>query len=170
MNIELVKWSKKLKDDLIRICNSVDRTDLSDRLPDPYTPKDADEWLQMVSECDGVNGLFRAISVDGRIAGSISIEQKSGVFRKDAEIGYMLTDDVSSRGIMTIATKQICEMAFKELDIVRITGLAHERNTASRRVLEKNGFILEGIMKNAAFKYDELLNLCVYGLLKGGND
>ena len=166
MGIELLKWTDELKEDLIRICNSVDRTDLSDRLPDPYTEKDADEWLGIVAESDGVNGLFRAISVDGVIAGTISIEQKSGVFRKDADIGYMLTEDFYSRGIMTIATGKICEMAFKELDIVRITGLAHERNTASRRVLEKNDFKLEGVMRNAAIKYGELLNLCVYGLLK----
>lgn len=170
MRIELLKWTEELKDDLIRVCNSVDRKDLSDRLPDPYTEKDADEWLKMVSESDGVNGLFRAISVDGVIAGTISIEQKSGVFRKDADIGYMLTDDFYSRGIMTAATEMICKMAFAELDIARITGLAHERNIASRRVLEKNGFKQEGIMRNAAIKYGELLNLCVYGLLKEEND
>ena len=60
----------------------------------------------------------------------------------------------------------ICDIVFKELDIVRITGLVYEGNIASRRVLEKNDFVLEGIMKNAVFKNDVLHNLCVYGKMK----
>ena len=33
MNIILKKWDKELKDNLIEICNKVDRSFLSDRLP-----------------------------------------------------------------------------------------------------------------------------------------
>lgn len=68
---------------------------------------------------------------------------------------------------MTQAAKQICEIAFADLDIIRITGLVYEPNIASRRVLEKNGFVLEGIMKNAVVKGEDIYNLCVYGKLPG---
>lgn len=36
-------------------------------------------------------------------------------------------------------------------------------NTASRRVLEKNGFQPEGRMKNAVTKGSALYDLCIYG-------
>ena len=66
--------------------------------------------------------MFRAIVADGKIVGNISVEQKSDVYRKDAEIGYMLITEEWSRGIMTEAVKKICEEAFAELPILRITG------------------------------------------------
>lgn len=53
---------------------------------------------------------------------------------------------------MSEAVRQICEIAFEELDIVRITGQVYEPNAASRRVLEKNGFELEGILKKQFLK------------------
>ena len=104
--MELIKWSTDLKQDLIRICSSVDRRYLSERMPDPYTEQAADWWLEMVAEHDGKDGIFRAITVDGRIEGNISIEQKADVYRKDAEIGYMLLTEYWSRGIMTEADRK----------------------------------------------------------------
>ena len=71
-----------------------------------------------------------------------------------------------SKGIMTEAAGQICRIAFEALDIIRITGLVYGPNIASRRVLEKNGFTLEGIMKNAVVKNENVYDLYVYGKLK----
>ena len=60
MKVELRKWSladnKKLKD----VCNAVDRSYLSDRLPNPYTEDDANLWLNMVAKSEGIGGTFRA--------------------------------------------------------------------------------------------------------------
>ena len=163
---ELVQWTKALKRDLVEVCNHVDRTFLSERMPDPYTEKDADWWLEMVDEHEGRDGIFRAILAEGKVIGNISIEQKADVYRKDAEIGYMLLSDFAAKGIMTEAVSKICKIAFSELDIIRITGLVYEPNAASRRVLEKNQFALEGMMKNAVYKNRKTYNLCVYGKMK----
>lgn len=166
MDIELKKWNGKDRSELIKICNAVDRTYLSNRLPYPYTEKDAEWWLNIVEATEGINGIFRAVTVDGQIIGNISIEQKEDVYCKDAEIGYMLNTDRWSQGIMTEAVKEICKIAFSELDILRVTGLVYEPNTASRKVLEKNGFSLEGTMKNAIIKNEKIYDLCIYGKLK----
>ena len=168
ITIELAKWSPALKQELIDICNKVDRSFLSERLPYPYTEESADWWLGMVSEHDGKDGIFRAIVVDGRFVGNISVEQKSDVYRKDAEIGYLLLTEFCSKGIMTEAVRQICDAAFDELEILRITGLVYAPNIASQRVLEKNGFIREGLQRNAVYKDGEIFDLCLYGKLKTG--
>ena len=99
--IQLKKWDLTDADDLSAIGNAVDRTFLSDRLPFPYTKEDADWWLNMIAEHEGKDGVFRAILLDDKIIGTISIEQKSGVYRKDAEIGYFFLTDNQSRGLMT---------------------------------------------------------------------
>ena len=165
-DVKLVKWTEEIKPELIKICNEADRSYLSDRLPYPYTEESADWWLGMVSEHDGKDGVFRAIAADGKIVGNISVEQKSDVYCKDGEIGYLLMTDYWSRGIMTEAVRQICAVAFSELDIVRITGLVYAPNTASIRVLEKNGFVCEGIQRNAVYKDDKIYDLCLFGKLK----
>ena len=78
----------------------------------------------------------------------------------------MLLIDYYSKGIMTEAVRLICEEPFKELDIVRITGLIYAPNIASQRVLEKNGFISEGVQKDAVYKDKEIYDLFLYGKLK----
>lgn len=166
MKIELKKWSFEDKEFLIKMCNTIDRNYLSDRLPNPYTNEDAEWWLNMVQETDGKRGVFREIVVDDKIIGTISVEQKEDVYRKDSEIGYYLLQEEYSKGIMTEAVRQICEIAFEKLDIIRITGLVYEPNLASRRVLEKNDFLLEGVMKKAVVKNKNIYNLCIYGKVR----
>ena len=106
------------------------------------------------------------IVVDGKIVGTISVEQKEDVYQKDSEIGYYLLLEVYSKGIMTEAVRQICEIAFEKLDIIRITGVVYEPNIASRKVLEKKNFLLEGVMKKAVIKNNNIYDLCIYGKLK----
>lgn len=162
MKVTLKKWTPAMKQELMNICNLVDRSYLSNRMPYPYTDESADWWLGMVSEHDGKDGVFRAIMVDGIVAGNITVEQKSDVYCKDGELGYLLLTDYWSKGIMTEAVRQICEIAFSELDIIRITGLVYAPNVASQRVLEKNGFVREGIQKNAVFKDGQIYDLLLY--------
>lgn len=166
MKIELKRWTPGDRAALSAIGNGVDRSFLSDRLPDPYTVADADQWLHSVMARDGKNGIFRAIVVDGQIVGTVSVDQKEDVYRKDADIGYFLVNGLWSRGIMTEAVRQACELAFAQLDIVRITGLVYADNMASRRVLEKNGFQAEGLMRDAIFKKGRLHDQCIYGKRK----
>ena len=166
MNIELKEWNLELRDELIRICNAVNRSYLSNRLPSPYTEKDAEFWLGMVAEREGKSGVYRAIYYNGELVGNISVEQGEDVYIKNGEIGFFILDNYKSKGVMTEAVRQICKLAFSELDIIRISGAVYEPNTASRRVLEKNGFSLEGVRENAVFKSGNIYDLCLYGKLK----
>ncbi len=165
MDIVLRKWNRGDAPALSLLLDGIDRRYLSDRLPRPYTLTDGEQWLDMVLKQEGKAGIFRAVMVDGELAGSISVEQKSDVYRRDAEIGYLLAGGYWSKGIMTEAVRQMCAIAFRELDIIRITGLVYEPNAASRRVLEKNGFTLEGLMRNAITKDGDIYNLYIYGKL-----
>ena len=139
MNMILRLWTNDDKAELIALCNAVDRTYLSARLPNPYTNADADWWLNMVQLNEGKNGIFRAIVVDGKIIGSISVE-RNAENPNEGEIGYMLLTEYWSKGIATEAVSQICKTAFRELSVDRIVAKVHESNAASFRVLEKNGF------------------------------
>lgn len=163
MRIELEKWSIDDTGRFLEIYNKIDRSYLSNN---PCTEEAANKWISMALEKEGKKGIFRKITINGELVGAISVKQKEDVYSVDAEIGYFLLTEAWSKGIMTETVKQICEIAFHELDIIRITGLVHDPNTASKKVLERNGFVLEGVMRNAVMKNGVITNLCVYGKLK----
>ena len=160
--MELRHWTQADAMELTNLCNAVDRHYLSDRLPNPYTEKDAKEWLKMVTDNDTITGIYRAIVFDGKPIGSISVEKKDD----DAEIGYMLHNDYSNKGIGTEAVKQICSIAFKVLSIEQITANIFQPNIASIRVLQKNGFKHKGTLPNAVVKDGNDYDLLIYGLTK----
>ena len=162
MTIDLHKWTSADREALMALCNAVDRTFLSDRLPNPYTEADADWWLGMVVENEGKEGVWRAIVVDGLIVGSISVERLANVQRNAGSIGYMVLTPFWSQGIGTEAVRQICGIAFQELALERIIGEVFPENLASARVLEKNGFRLEGTKVGAVVKGGKVMVVRVY--------
>ena len=143
MTINLHEWTSADTGTLIALCNAVDRTFLSDRLPYPYTEADADWWLGMVAENDGKEGIWRAIVVNEQIVGSISVERMADDQLNVGAIGYMILTPFWSQGIGTEAVRQICGVTFRELALECIIGEVFPENLASARVLEKNGFQLE---------------------------
>ena len=162
LKLELRHWTQADAMELTSLCNAVDRRFLSDRLPNPYTEKDAEEWLKTVSENEAVTGIHRAIVYDRKLIGSISVEKKDD----DAEIGYMLHNDYSNKGIGTEAVKQICSIAFKVLSLEQITANVFQPNIASIRVLQKNDFKYKVTIPNAIIKDGNVYDLLIYVLTK----
>jgi len=160
--IELRHWTLSDKMELTNLCNAVDRRFLSDRLPNPYTEKDAEEWLKMVNDNDEITGIYRAIVYDGKLIGSISVEKKDD----NAEIGYMLLKEYSNKGIGTETVRQVCTIAFKILSLEQITANVFPQNIASIRVLQKNGFKYKGAIPNAVIKDGNVYDLLIYVLTK----
>lgn len=165
MKVELRKWTLADKKELMTLCNAVDRTFLSDRMPSPYTEEDADWWLNMVANSEGVSGTFRAMLVDGRIIGSVSVERKADN-SLEGELGYMLLKEYWNQGLMTQTVGQTCEIAIKELGVSRITANVYHPNLASQRVLFKNGFIHEETMYKAVIRRDNIYDILVYSFSK----
>ena len=162
--MELRHWTQADAMELTNLCNAVDRRFLSDCLPYPYTEKDAEEWLKMVTNNDAITGIYRAIVYDGKLIGSISVEKKDD----DAEIGYMLLNEYSNKGIGTEAVRQVCSIAFKILSLEQITANVFQPNIASIRVLLKNGFKYKGAIPNAVIKDGYVYDLLIYVLNEKG--
>ena len=84
----------------------------------------------------------------------------------EGELGYWLGEPFWGRGIMTAAVETMCREGFAAWDIVRIHAEAFARNAASRRVLEKAGFALEGTLRRSVYKNGEMLDSCIYALVR----
>ena len=163
MNITIRNW-KKTDAALLAaaLSNKNILNNLRDGLPYPYTEKDAEEYIDFILNSNPNDTFAYAIDVDGRAVGSIGAFRQRNIHFRTAELGYYLSEEYWGRGIMTIAVKQICEKLFSETDILRIFAEPFENNAGSRRVLEKAGFQLEGILKNNAFKNGKVLNMALY--------
>lgn len=167
MEIKLSPWQMQDASALQRLCSDADRTYLRNRMPDPYTIEDAKQWLSYVDEAQRAHqGIFRAIWVDDRIVGNISIECRPDVYHRDGELGYLLDRVAWSKGIMTQAVAMLCPQAYVCLDLLRISASVFAPNIASRRVLEKNNFTLEGIAVDAITKQDKVYDECLYAQLR----
>lgn len=167
MNIELKKWNETDFSAIGDIFTRCDRSYLSDSLPMPYTAEHARGWYEStVLPHDGKDGMYRIIFADGKPAGVITLGCGSDVYACDADLGYVLLDEYSGKGVMTRAVELICAEAFETLDILRISARIYAPNIASRRVLEKNGFILEGAKKSAIIKGGNIYDMHLYGKLK----
>jgi len=65
-----------------------------------------------------------------------------------AEIGYDLSGSFAQRGLMSEALQSIMEYGSKSLHLHRIYGSVALDNMASNRLLESNGFHLEGTLRD----------------------
>ena len=97
---------------------------------------------------------------------------RGGAFRQEnihfrtAELGYYLSEECWGKGIMTDAVRQLCEKIFSQTNIIRIFAEPFSHNIGSRRVLEKAGFQLEGILKNFVSKDGKIYDAAMYALTK----
>ena len=64
-----------------------------------------------------------------------------------AFLGYKLDREYLNRGYMTMAVDMVTAYAFNVLGLHRLEANVMPRNKASLRVLEKNGFLNEGLSK-----------------------
>ena len=64
---------------------------LKDIFPYPYTPQDAQNYLNFITQNSNNNLIEYAIIVDGLFAGAISITFGEDIYSHLAEIGYWLS-------------------------------------------------------------------------------
>lgn len=134
--------------------------------PSPYRLEDAYRYILFCLEEDPSQQISRAILADGGLAGSITLSVCGDVHARSAELGYWLAEPFWGRGIMTQAVAQICREGWQAFPIVRIFAEPFAINQGSRRVLEHNGFQLEGIKHSSVWKNGRLLDSCMYALLR----
>lgn len=90
-------------------------------------------------------GVFAASS--GDLIGRIRL---SGVERgafQGGNVGYFIDREHAGRGLMTEAVGLLVDHAFGDLNLHRVEAGVMPRNAASIRVLEKNGFLREGLAR-----------------------
>ena len=82
------------------------------------------------------------------------------------DIGYWLGVPYWGAGIMTDAVRLVTHFSFEQLDALRVYATVFTGNVASRRVLEKCGFALDGTLRQQVPKRGEWLDEWFLTLLR----
>ncbi len=157
MPVTIRQWTNDDLENLVLYANNINVwNNLRNYFPHPYTPESGKEWLDKIVGAEPVINF--AIDLDGIAIGGIGIILNSDVYVMSTEIGYWLGEPFWGQGIATEAVRQMAEYVFYYFNIVRIYAEVFEINKSSMRVLEKNGFYLEGVRRKAVLKNAKLMD------------
>jgi RimJ/RimL family protein N-acetyltransferase len=133
-----------------------------DQVPQPYTLADALAYVEGLVE----QAFAITDSTSGRILGSIGL---SPITNGVGEIGYWIRADARGRGVPTRALTLLARWALGRDDVERVQLRADVDNIGSRRVAEKAGFRLEGVLRSAYWnpRLDRRVDWAMYSLLPG---
>ena len=145
-------------------------------LPECYSECCEYRWIQgMVDGLLWGGELHYAVDVDGKAVGCLNVSHCGGVYYRTGILRLVLLPEYCGQGIGTQAVSMAITNAFryfqeeglyfKKGGFERLHARIIGHNPAAERVLDKNGFVYEGTIRNAACKEGKTYDQKVYALL-----
>jgi RimJ/RimL family protein N-acetyltransferase len=104
----------------------------------------------------------------GRLVASVGLHRTDWQLPK-TELGYWVRSSEGGQGYAAECVNALVAWAFEGLEAQRVELVTDEGNTASRRVAERCGFVLEGTLHHMQRAPDgSLRNSCMYARLPPG--
>jgi ribosomal-protein-alanine N-acetyltransferase len=136
---------------------------LRDRFPHPYTRRDGRGFIKLARQMKPES--FFAIAVDTVAVGGIGFVPQHDVDRVSTEVGYWLGESFWGRGIATEALIALTRHAIEMHGFTRVFAVPFAHNTASCRVLEKAGYVLEARLRRSAIKDGQVVDQLQYAFI-----
>jgi len=105
------------------------------------------------------------LQATGEVLGDCALFHANEQCRR-AEIGFSLQRKHWGRGYMTEAASALIEHGFDSANLRRIEADIDPRNNASAQLLERLGFVREGLLRERWIVGDEVSDSALYGLLE----
>lgn len=132
--------------------------------------KSREEALTFIREACIPHPWRRSICINNRCIGGVSVSPCSGDDRCRAELGYAIAAKYWSQGITTKVVKMVLSQVFTDFpDLVRLQALVAAENKASQRVLEKAGFLREGLLRRYAIVKGNIKDVVIFSFLSTDN-
>lgn len=167
--VSLRKWRRSDTQDLVQQANNrAVWRNMTHLFPHPYRVADANAWIDACLADDPPGHLV--IGVDGRFAGVCGVDIGRGVGAHAGRIGYWLGEAYWGRGHATAALAAFLRYVWDTFQVERLQTEVFAWNPASARVLEKNGFELEGTRRKAICKDGDFVDEWIYSLLRSESE
>ena len=132
--------------------------------PESRKTKNVSDAIKFINEVNKYIKINKSITWgitlknDPKIIGTICLWNFSEN-NKIAEVGYDLNPKYHKQGIMNETLKEIIDYGFKELKLDKIEAFTHTENEASKKLLQKNGFLLMKSRKDSDNEYNVVFEL-----------
>ena len=167
--ILLSEFRSSDKDSLVKHLNDREIYERTLRIPFPYSDAAADEWLALAAKITKEQGRpihFAIRTADDALIGGCGFDGFQIGKSHRAEVGYWLAKPFWGLGIMTAVVQRVCQHAFEEFGLVKITAQVFTHNPASARVLEKCSFQEEGFLRMQFLKDGKFIDARLFALLR----
>lgn len=144
-------------------------------IPQPYTFDDASWWIEHANNSSPSGVIIKAIEFNGVFVGCISATAGQFEYHRSAELGYWVgrlsfnkelsNKELWNQGIATEALSLFIEALKDTTHLSRLFVSVVTENRASIRVLEKNGFTLDGTLKQTSYKNGEFFDECMMSFI-----
>ena len=121
--------------------------------------------LPLLAERGRLLALAAVDAPNGEVVGGGTLHHLDAE-RRIVEIGYFVLPHARGRGIATTIARMLAEHAFS-LGIERVAAYVNAGNTASERVVERDGFTREGVVRSMPKPDGRRVDKTLYSLLPG---
>jgi len=152
--------------DIVAYAGNIKIVENTRSMPHPYHEEDAISWMK---NKDNYIFAMRFKETHDFIGG---IGLTLDVLNNRAELGYWLAEGFWNKGLTTEAVQVILRFGFEKLHLNKIVAVYIPTNTASGKVMIKNGMVKEGEFKDHDIKKDhtvaddQYVSLIQYRMLK----
>jgi [ribosomal protein S5]-alanine N-acetyltransferase len=136
--------------------------------PHPYQKADALSFIEFATK-GYMEGREMHLGIrlveSNALIGVLGLKNISAKNKK-AEVGYWIGKDFWKKGYGGEAVSTIVEYGFSKLQLHRLEASTFTFNEASVKILEKIGFLREGISRDNVFHKEDFVDNIFFGLLK----
>ena len=156
--------SKNISLDYIKWMNDPEVVQFTEQKYKKHTRKNISLFLKKINKdiFSEIYGIF----YEKILIGTIKIGNINKI-HKTAEISYIIGNKKFwNKGIATFVVKKICDYTFGKLKLKKIIAGTYSVAKSSQKILLKNGFKQEGVLKKQIFFKNKRIDLHFYGRTK----
>lgn len=133
-------------------------------VPNPYTLKDAEEFVAKCVLREPDDNLRFAIEFDGSVIGGIDLRIEAPI--AVGSLHYSLSRHHWNQGLTTEAAQALVDLGFAEFGLEKVYSWADVDNVGSWRVMEKIGMTREGTFRSHGVNRGVRQDYHYYGILR----
>lgn len=140
-------------------------------VPEPYTEEHARHLIDRVAPDEFARGVETVLAVTGpddAWAGTVDLRITAGD-PACGEVGFVVAPEHRGRGFATAAVRRLTRWGFDALGLARVQWRAEVGNESSRRVAEKAGFVMEGLLRQSLADGNRRYDCWVGSMLRTGD-
>ena len=137
-------------------------------IPHPYPDGEAERYVaRQRAQLEKGTAITFAVEQkpERRFSGVVEIREIDREHAQ-AEISFWLAPEAWGRGFTSEALQAVLRYGFEDVNLNRMYAYHMTRNPASGRVLKKNGFRQEGVLRQRVRKWDVFEDVALWAILR----